>query len=213
MESSWSILWRYREGLFSGFVITVELSILGIVGSTLLGISAAACEATSNLLLRRFARAYIELIRNVPAIVKVFFLYYVAGLSAFPAGVIGLTIHQSAYIADVIGAGLRSIPREQTESAHVLGHNYPQTFFYVLLPQLVRAIIPPMTNQYIEIVKNSSIVMFVGVTELTYETQQIDFDTARGYVAASAVTFLYLMLALGISGLMGIAQRSFRRFA
>jgi len=183
-----SVLWRYREALVDGLAITVGLSLLGIIGSTFLGILVAACEAMPGQLAHRAARAYIELIRNIPNIVKVFFLYYVAGLDAFLAGIIGLTVHQSAYIADVIGAGLRGIPREQAESARVLGHSYLQTFTYVLLPQLLRAIIPPMASQYIEVVKNSSIVMFLGVHELTYQTQQIEFDTGRGYIAAAAVT-------------------------
>ena len=213
MEPSWSILWRYREELLGGLVTTIELSLLGILGSTLLGLCVAACEATSGSIAHRLARAYIELIRNIPSIVKVFFLYYVAGLDAFLAGIIGLSVHQSAYIADVVAAGLRGIPREQAESARVLGHSQAQIFVYVLLPQLLRAVIPPMTSQYIEVVKNSSIVMFISVAELTYETQQIEFDTGRGYVAAAVVTLLYVWLALTISGLMDLAQRSLRRLA
>jgi His/Glu/Gln/Arg/opine family amino acid ABC transporter permease subunit len=211
MEPSWSILWRYREALIDGFTITVELSVFGIIGSTLLGFLVAAGAATSDPLVPRLARAFIEAVRNVPSIIKVFFLYYVVGLDAFLAGIIGLTIHQSAYIADVVSAGLRSIPREQGESARVLGHSYAQTFVYVLLPQLARVVIPPMTNQYIEVVKNSSIVMFVGVTELTYQTQQIEFDTAHGYLAAGVVTLLYVLLALAVSGLMNLAQHGLRR--
>jgi His/Glu/Gln/Arg/opine family amino acid ABC transporter permease subunit len=213
MEAPGSLLWRYREPLFDGFLTTIELSLLGIIGSTLAGLAVAAFESASGPLPHRLARAYIELVRNIPSIVKVFFLYYIVGLDAFLAGIIGLTLHQSAYIADVIGAGLRGIPREQSESARVLGHSWPQIFGYVLLPQLVRAVIPPMTSQYIEVVKNSSIVMFISVTELTYQTQQIEYDTGRGYIAASAVTLLYVMLALAISGAMELAQRTLRRLA
>ena len=213
MESAGSLLWRYREALLDGFLTTIELSLLGIIGSTLLGVLVAALASGTAPLSHRLARSYIEVIRNIPNIVKVFFLYYVVGFDAFVAGIIGLTIHQSAYIADVVAAGLRGIPREQAESARVLGHSEPQIFCYVLLPQLVRAVIPPMTNQYIEVVKNSSIVMFISVTELTYQTQQIEYDTARGYIAAGAVTLLYVMLALAISGAMGLAQRSLRRLA
>src|SRR3954469_24377920 len=110
MEAAWSLLWRYREALLDGFLTTVELSLLGIVGSTLLGLAIAGLEATSGPLSHRLARAYIELVRNIPGIVKVFFLYYLVGFDAFLAGIIGLTVHQSAYIADVIGAGLRGIP-------------------------------------------------------------------------------------------------------
>lgn len=211
MEPAWSLLWRYREALLSGYLTTVELSLLGIMGSTLVGLLVAAGEATPSPIAHRLARAFIEVVRNIPSIVKVFFLYYVVGLDAFLAGIIGLTVHQSAYIADVVGAGLRGIPREQGESARLLGHSQAQIFIHVLLPQLLRAVIPPMTNQYIEVVKNSSIVMFISVTELTYQTQQIEFDTGRGYLAAAAATLLYMLLALAISGLMSVALRRLRR--
>ena len=133
------------------------------------------------------------------------------GFNAWLAGLIGLAIHQSGYISDVITSGLRSIPREQTEAARVLGCSYPQTFSFVLVPQLLRLTIPPMTSQYIEVVKNSSIVMFLAIPELTWQTQQIEFETARGYVAAGIATLLYLGIALSISALMSMAAWKWRR--
>jgi polar amino acid transport system permease protein len=206
----WEILWRYRWILADGALTTVELSVLGIVGSTLLGLMIAAADRPSSLLGRDLARSYTEIVRNVPSIVKVFILYYVVGFDAFDAGVLGLSIHQSAYIADVFGSGLRGIPREQTESGRVLGYTYRQIFVYVQVPQLLRAVGPPLTSQYIEVVKNSSIVMFLGLPELTYYTQQIEFETGQGYVAATAVTLLYLALAIVISSLMALTQRLLR---
>jgi polar amino acid transport system permease protein len=211
MDFDWSIALRYRDALLGGLQITLQVSVLGIIGGTLLGIVVAAVRATPGLFFQRLAATYIEIVRNIPLIVKIFYFYYVVGFDAFIAGLVGLSIHQSGYISDVITSGLRSIPREQTESARVLGHNYPQTFAYVLLPQLLRITIPPMTSQYIEVVKNSSIVMFLGITELTWQTQQIEFETARGYVAAGVATLLYLSIALTISALMSLAAWKWRR--
>src|SRR5258706_16457110 len=125
MEDAWSLLWRYHEALLGGLLTTIELSLLGIIGSTLLGVLVASIEASAGVLPHRLARSYVEIIRNIPSIVKGFFLYYVVGFDAFLAGIVGLTIHQSAYIADVIGAGLRAIPREQAGAARVLGHSWP----------------------------------------------------------------------------------------
>jgi len=143
MEAAGSLLWRYREALLGGLVTTIELSLLGIIGSTLtrcrrrrlrgdLGVAAAPPRA--------------HLYRNRPQRPQ-----YRQGVLPLLRGRARrlprrhssrLTIHQSADIADVIGAGLRGIPREQAESAHVLGPHFSQTFFHVLLPQLVRAVIP-----------------------------------------------------------------------
>ncbi len=211
MDFDWSIALRYSDALLSGLQMTLQVSIQGIIGGTLLGIVVASVRSTPGLFFQRLATSYIEIVRNVPLIVKIFYFYYVLGLDALPAGMVGLSIHQSGYISDVITSGLRSIPREQTESARVLGHSYPQIFSYVLLPQLLRIAIPPMTSQYIEVVKNSSIVMFLGIAELTWQTQQIEFETARGYVAAGIATLLYLGIALTISALMSLAQWKWRR--
>lgn len=211
MEFDWTIALRYRDALLSGFQMTLLVSALGIVGGTLLGIIVAGIQTVPALFCRRLSATYIEVVRNIPLIVKIFYLYYVIGLDAFEAGIVGLSVHQSGYISDVIMAGLRSIPREQTESARVLGHSYPQTFLYVLLPQLLRLTIPPMTSQYIEVVKNSSIVMFLGISELTWQTQQIEFETARGYMAAAIASLLYVAIAFAISSLMSIAMWKWRR--
>ncbi len=209
----WSILWQYRWALADGALTTVQLSVLGIVGGTLIGLIVAGVEQLPGVLGRRLARSYIEVVRNVPGLVKIFLLYYVADLDAFAAGALGLSLHQSAYIADVFGSGLRGIAREQAESGRVLGHTYSQIYAFILVPQLLRAVAPPLTSQYIEVIKNSSIVMFLGLPELTYHTQQIEFETGRGYVAAGAVTILYLALAFFVSGLMSLLQRYLRRVA
>lgn len=211
MEFDWTIALRYREALLGGLLVTLQVSVLGIIGGTFLGIVVACVRAMPGLFARRLAITYIEIVRNIPALVKVFYLYYVLGFNAWLAGLIGLAIHQSGYISDVITSGLRSIPREQTEAARVLGCSYPQTFSFVLIPQLLRLTIPPMTSQYIEVVKNSSIVMFLAIPELTWQTQQIEFETARGYVAAGIATLLYLGIALSISALMSMAAWKWRR--
>lgn len=207
----WSVIWQYRSTLWDGLILTVELSALSIAGSLIVGTVIGSLSAGSGFFLPRFARAYVELMRNIPVVVKVFFFYFIAGLDAFPSGVIALTTHQSAYIADVVASGFRSIAREQFEAARVLGHSYLQILRFILLPQVFRLINPPLTNQLIEVVKNSSIVMMVGVEELTFRTQQIESETFRGFEAATAVTVLYLIITLVVATAMSFLQRRTRR--
>ena len=203
----WHILWQYRAALWDGLVTTIWLSALAIIGSTAVGVLVGCLAATPSFFLRRLTAAYTELLRNLPLLVKVFFFYFVVSMPTIPAALLGLVLHQSAYIADVTGAGIRSVARGQLDAGLALGHGYWQVFRYVILPQAVRIVIPPMTTQYVAVIKNSSIVALIAVQDLTYETQQINVETFRGFEAATAATVLYVIVALAVIGSMTLLQR------
>lgn len=206
----WSIIWAYRDALWTGLRFTIELSALSIVGSFLLGTALGCLGALPGFLAPRLVAAYVEVLRNIPVVVKLFFLYYAVGLDAMPAALVGLVTHQSAYIADVVASGFRSVPREQLEAGWACGHNYPQIFRRILLPQVFRFVLPPTTTQFIEILKNSAVAMLIGIEELTFQTQRIESETFRGFEAATAVTVLYLLLALAIAGAMSLVERKMK---
>jgi His/Glu/Gln/Arg/opine family amino acid ABC transporter permease subunit len=204
----WSVIWQYRAEILQGLAYTVVISSMAIVGSFLLGTLLGCLRLLRRPLLTEIVNAYVEIIRNIPVIVKLFFLYYVIGLDAFPTGLLALTIHQSGYIADVVTAGFRSIHPEQGEAGYAQGLTRFQVFTAVLLPQVTRISLPPLTNQCIEVVKNSAVVMFVGVQELTFETQDISQATLRSFEAAAVATALYVMLALVIvAGMSQLGRR------
>jgi polar amino acid transport system permease protein len=203
----WSVIWDYRQALCSGLYLTIEITVFTMIGSLLLGTLVACLRQLPSFAIERTATVYVELIRNVPSVVKVFFLYFVAGLDALPAAVLGLSLHQSGYIADVLDSGFRSIPREQSEAAWACGHDRRQIFVHVLLPQVCAIAMPPLASQLIEIVKNSAAAMLLGIKELTFQTQNIDVETFRGFEAATAVTLIYLALALLIAGTMTLLER------
>ena len=203
----WWVIWDYREALCSGLYLTVKISIFTMIGSLLLGTLVACLRQLPSFAIERAMAAYVELIRNIPSVVKVFFLYFVAGLDALPAAVLGLSLHQSSYIADVLDSGFRAIPREQSEAAWACGHDRRQIFVHVLLPQVCAITMPPLASQFIEIVKNSAAAMLLGIKELTFQTQNIDVETFRGFEAATVVTLIYLGLALFIAGVMTLLQR------
>ena len=196
----WSVILTYRDALINGLVVTVQITICAAIGAFLLGVILACLRQLPFYFLKRLVDVYVEFIRNIPSIVKVFFLYFVMGWEGWQSAVVGLAIHQSAYICDALDAGFRSVPREQSEASWALGHNRFATFRFVLLPQIWVVSLPSITNQLIEVLKNSSIVMLIGVQELTFQAQQIEADTFRGFEAATVVTAIYIMLAFGIAG-------------
>lgn len=207
----WSIIWEYRWILADGLWLSVQLSLLGILGSTLLGTTIGCLSTMPSFISRQLASVYVESSRNLPLILKLFFLHFILGVDAFLAGTAALILHQSAYIADLTAAGLRSIPKGQAEAAIALGHSRIQLFWHILAPQAFRAMIPSLTTQYVGVVKNSAVAMLISLQELTFMTQKIEHETFRGFEAATAVTLLYLLLTLLIIGAMTALQRALER--
>src|SRR5262249_14991002 len=138
---------------------------------------------------------YTEFFRNVPPIVQFFFWYFAVGLDSYFGAVVGLSVFQSTYIAEVIRSGLQSIPRTQIEAARSSGMTFAQMLGYVLVPQATMRVVPALSIEFINIIKNSSVAMTIGVMELTFQTQEIASKTFRGFEAATAVTILYISLA------------------
>jgi polar amino acid transport system permease protein len=206
----WSVLLVYRHLLWRGLLLTVEISALSMVLSLVLGGGIGIGRRAEAVPLRWLCGAYIEFFRNIPLIVQLFFWYFAVGLESFPAAVIGLTVYTSAYIAEVMRSGLRSIPRTQIEAARSFGMTPYQTIRHVVLPQALMRVIPPLGVEFINVIKNSSIAMTISVTELTFQTQQIESLTFRGFEAATAITILYVLLALSIVLLMAAIERAVR---
>jgi polar amino acid transport system permease protein len=111
----------------------------------------------------------------------------------------------------VVKAGITSIPKGQFEAAQSLGMNRFQVMWYIIYPQAIRIIIPPLTSQFLNLIKNSSLAMTIGVAELTFATQQIDAETFRGFEAATAVTILYIFLTLTTSFFMNLIEIKFSK--
>lgn len=206
MDLDWYVIWDYRAELLRGLWLTARISVATILGATLVGVGVGCLGTLPSFFLRRLTTLYVELLRNVPVVVKLFFAHFVLGFDALPAGILVLILHQSAYIADVTASGLRSVPLGQTEAALASGMSHPQIFGAVLLPQAVRAMIPPMTTQYTQAVKNSAVVMLVALEDLTFMTQKIEHETFRGVEAAASVTLLYLLIVLCVAWAMSALQ-------
>ncbi|ADV14801.1 ABC-type amino acid transport system, permease component [Mesorhizobium australicum WSM2073] len=206
MHLDWGIIWEYRALLFQGLGTTLRISLISIALSFLIGSVVGCLKVTAGFHLRKSLDTCVEVIRDIPVVVKLFAIYYAFGIDASISGVIALTLHQGAYISDVVTSGIRALPTGQWEAGIASGLSGRQVFTRIILPQAIRITVPPLTSQFIQVVKNSSTVMLIAIEDLTFMTQQIEQETFRGMEAAIAVTVLYLMLALLIAGAMSAVQ-------
>jgi len=216
----WSIITsgKYFDWLVSGLLTTLKLSALSIVLAFLLGLVIAVMRMSDNRPVRWVAHAYLEFFRNTPLLVQIFFWYFGsykilpmvindwlnnAGFE-FAAAAIALTIYTSAFIAEDIRSGVLSIPKEQMEAARSAGFSYLRSMQYIILPQAIRITIPPLVNQFLNLVKNSSLAMTIGVMEMTYQARQVESYTFKGFEAFTAATAVYLALSIIITSLVNL---------
>ncbi len=209
-QFDWSVLVTYRHLLLAGLVTTIKLSVAAGVLSLIVGALIGIGRGAQHRSVRWACAVYTEFFRNIPLIVQLFFWYFAVGLDTFGGALVGLTIYTSAYIAEVVRSGIQSIPRPQTEAALAFGMTAFQRVRHVILPQALIRVIPPLSIEFINVVKNSSIAMTIGLTELTFQTQQIESETFRGFEAATAITLLYVALAFVIVLVMAAIERMIR---
>jgi polar amino acid transport system permease protein len=222
-QFDWAIITsgQYFEWIVSGVKVTLELSIVSVALSFVLGLLIAVMRMSNVKPILWFSHAYLEFFRNTPLLVQIFFWYFGSYKILpmvvndwmntmnfeFAAAVIALTIYTSAFIAEDIRSGVRSIPKEQMEAARSSGFSYLRSMYYIILPQAVRLTIPPLINQFLNLMKNSSLAMTIGVAELTYQARQVESYTFKGFEAFTAATLVYLGLSLIITGLMTLYNK------
>jgi len=213
---------EYRDALVAGLVTTLELSGLALVAAFAGGVILAVLRLAPAAPLRWIAAACIEFVRNTPLLVQLLFWYFgapqllpqpvldwlYARNFEFFSAFVGLAIYTAAFIAEDIRSGIRAIPRTQMEAARASGMHYLPSMRLVILPQALRAMVPPLVNQALNLVKNSSLAMAIGVAELMYQTREIESYTFRSFEAFAAATTIYLVLSLLITA--GAAAHEWR---
>ena len=221
----WSVLWSGQSAtwLLQGLLTTLELSILAWLLAVFLGILSGALRTVAFKPLRAIAVFYVEFFRNVPLLVWMFFWYFgVPPLlprgvqdwlfnhgAEFWAAVIALGVYTGARMSEVIRAGILAIPRTQFEASQAIGLTVGQAYRLVILPIALRLIVPPMTNESLNLLKNSSVALTISVAELTFQTRQVETYTAKAIEALTAGTLIYLVLCLGIATIMSRIERRF----
>lgn len=222
----WSVLTsKYGLGLIDGTWVTLKLSFWALLIALVLGVLFGTLRWRGGRLAEVVSWTYIEFLRNTPPLVQILFWYFSIGILMphwllmqlrdvgfeFVAATVALGLYHSAFMAEVVRAGLNSVPRGQYEAARSLGLNFREMMRWVILPQAFRIILPPLTNETVSLVKNTSLGLAIGVTDITYHAKYIDAYTFRAVEALTAATVLYLILCLGMSGLGALASRRLSR--
>jgi His/Glu/Gln/Arg/opine family amino acid ABC transporter permease subunit len=224
-QFKWSVLWSGQSGswLLQGVLTTLAIYVLAWVLAVALGIVSGAMRTVPWRPVRAFATFYVEFFRNVPLLVWMFFWYFgVPPLlprgaqdwlfdhgAEFWAGMFALGVYHGARMSEVIRAGILSIPRTQFEAAVAMGLTTFQAYRLVIVPIALRLIVPPATNESLNLLKNSSVALTISVAELTFQTRQIETYTAKAIEALTAGTLIYLVLCVGIASIMARVERRF----
>lgn len=192
------------QSLLYGLGQTLLCSIIALFFSLIIGSLFAIFEIMPNKLMRVIGRVYVEVFRNIPLLVITMFFFvvlplYVAKINGFTAGTIGLTIYTSAFIAETVRSGIQSVDDGQMEGALSNGLSFWQSMRYIILPQAFNIVIPPLGNQFINLVKNSSVLAFVAGFDLMYEGNMIANDTLQTMPTYFAIGILYLIITMPLS--------------
>lgn len=218
---------QYRDAwdhIWVGIGFTIRATVLAFAISLALGLVLALGRISSSVVLRNLARTYIEFIRGVPILPLIFFLALVIvpdvaswlgidnrDVSTEWRGVIALSIIYGAYIAEVFRGGVQSVPRGQMEAGLSLGMSRPKALRLVILPQAMRAVIPPLGNDFIAILKDSSLLSVLAVGEVTLRARQYAAGSFRFRESYVVLVFIYVTLVLGLSFLLSRLERRLRR--
>ncbi len=208
----WSVVLETFPLLLSGVKLTIIITIGGLLFGFVLGVATGLMKLSRSLPVRSLAGAYVEAIRGTPLIVQVMFLYFgvpmAVGLRIRPmtAGIIAIAVNSGAYIAEIVRGAVQSIDPGQIEAGRSIGLTRAQTMRYIIWPQAFRRMIPPLGNQFIISLKDTSLLVVIGVAELTRVGQEIIAVNFRAFEVWLTVGIVYLMMTLTIARFLRMAE-------
>ncbi len=200
--------------LLRGLLLTLKISGLSLVFSMALGLATALLRLSGSVTGRLLSRGYLETIRNTPLLVQLFVVYFILGpilgMGNFVSAVLALTLFEGAYSSEIFRAGIVSIHKGQWEAAHSLGLSGSDTYRYVILPQAVRRILPPLASQMITLVKDSALVSMIALADLTQAARIVIAQTFMSFEIWFATAGLYLLVTVSLSLVVRYIERRFR---
>ncbi|MNI31267.1 Inner membrane amino-acid ABC transporter permease protein YecS [compost metagenome] len=211
-----TMFWEYRSYFLTGVQYTLLLAAIGVLCGFLLGLIIALLRMSSWKIVRFFGHAWVEFLRGTPMLVQLLIIHYgfatVLGISFSPieSGAITLTINSSAYLAEIFRAGIEGVDRGQGEAARSLGMSKGMTLRFIIIPQALKSVLPAIGNEFITIIKESSIVSMIGVTEIIFQSGVIvgiTYDAMTPYLIAA---IMYFILTFTLSRILGVFERKLK---
>lgn len=215
MSFDWSLIWDNIPILLQGAVITIQITVMAVGCGFFIGMIAALANLSRFKIVRLLVKCYVELFRGTPLLVQIFMIYFalpmVIGQSINPyvAAVTACSINSGAYVSEIFRAGIQSIDKGQMEAGRSLGLTWAQTMRYIVMPQAFKAIIPPLGNEFIAMMKDTSLVSVIGFEELTRRGQLIIARTYGSFEIWTVVAIIYLIMTLSISQLVAFLERRY----
>lgn len=194
--------WKFGP-IANGLWVTVKISFISLFFAVILGLIFGLMRVSKNITARNLSLTYVEIIRGTPLLVQIFIVYFFIGtvldLDRFTAGVVALSIFTGAYVVEIIRAGIQSVAVGQMEAARSLGMTYPQAMTYVVLPQAFKRTLPPLAGQFINLIKDSSLVSVISITDLTKAGREVVSGSFAPFEVWFTVAALYLLVTGSLS--------------
>ena len=222
-QTDWSKAWDYREALCNGWLMTLGISVAALAGSIVFGLLFLLGQRSPLPVVRWTCRAFLEFVRDTPLLVHLLFGYFVifAPLISRPLadagfqdkvviGILLLSVFQGAYLGEILRGGVESIPKTQWDSARAVGFSPVQVYRYVIFPQALRRVLPAIAGLFVSLIKDSSLLSVIGVSEYFYNTKNFISRSYAGLEGYIPLALGYLALTLPVAWLAHWLEKRFR---
>ena len=213
-------LFTFEDGIFvpgpllDGLWVTLEITACSLVLASVIGMLTALLRLSGSRVGCFIARLYLEVIRNSPLLVQIFFLYFVLApifeLERFTAAVIALSLFEGAYASEIYRSGIVAVNKGQWEASYTLGLSTYQSYCYIILPQAIRRILPPLTSQAVSLIKDSSLVSVIAIYEMTMYANEIASETFLVFEIFFTIAAIYLALTITLSRVVAYFEKRYR---
>jgi polar amino acid transport system permease protein len=198
-----------------GIFVTFQVTTMSILLALVIGLLAGLGQISRTTLVNRIATVYVEVIRGIPLLVQLFYIYFALGkflrLEGLPAAVIAMSFCYGAYMGEIFRAGIQAVPKGQMEAALALGMSRTQALWRVILPQTIKIILPPIGNEFIALLKDSSLVSILAISDLLRRGREFASTSFLYFESYTMVALIYLVLTLFLSRLVGIMEERLNR--
>jgi len=196
--------------IIQGLLVTLKITWISLILMVVFGLTTALFRLSDSFVARTVARGYLELIRNTPMLIQLFFIYFVLGpifdIDRTPAAILSLSLFEGAYASEIFRAGIISIHKGQREAAYSLGLGTFHTYWHIIMPQAMRQILPPLTGQAISLIKDSALVSTIAIYDLTQQANAIVAETFLTFEAYFTIAGIYLVLTITLSIIVSVME-------